>query len=164
MKHQYEALGSTEQGEAIPLEQTAERPATPDTLVNDDQEAAQATTSTSTPIAINDSGVVKLPADLASVPEVRKCIVNILHGRYDVPLQEAESVAARWHGALGYRFRQMTHQDLKCLLGEQYADMIKDYRAAVKHHNDQKESQACCTVFLGVCAVVALVIILMIIT
>lgn len=168
MKHQYEALGSMEQGEAIPLERPAERSATPDTLVNENhnenQGSAEPTTSTSTSTTNGidpSTGMIELPNDLASVAIVRKYITDILHGHYDVPWQEAESAAARWHGALGYRFRQMTHQDLESLLGEQYADMIKDYRDAVDRHKKAEQRRGriiALVIFLIWAALMALIV------
>lgn len=142
MKHQYETLNSLEQGETIPLEQ----PATPDTLANENhnenQGPAQPTrklTSAFISHMNRSTGNILIPDKLYSVSMVRKYVFDILHLQYDVPRQEAETVAARWRGALGSRFCQMTLEEFESVFGEQYAYMIKDYRDTAHDHNTALE-------------------------
>lgn len=141
MKHQYDALSSVEQGEAVELE----RPASPDTLVNDqEQEATEApitNTANYTSIFAPSPTPISFPSSMASVNDVRQYVISVLHDSFHVPLQEAETAASRWQG-LGHRLHMITFEDLREVLGDPYASMVQQYADAVCAHHRRVNAQS----------------------
>lgn len=124
MKHQYEALSATEQGTAVELE----LPASPDTLVDQTEDDNQPTPAPARVPTMIGSRIIRWPQPDSTVKEVREYLILILNGCFDIPLEEAQNVAANWRDALGDRYLAMSREDMSEKFGERYAGLILEYQ------------------------------------
>lgn len=89
--------------------------------------------STNTQIIRGDQ--IEQPGPLSTVVQIRKYIVQVLHGCYDVPLEEAQGAAALWQDKLGEEFVATSRDEMGELLGERYADLLWAYKDALKRES-----------------------------
>lgn len=127
MKETYELIPTDEPSEVIvpaPAPAPAAASASDDTA-NSTPNNAYPTTRRFT------SEILELPDQLASVSVVREYILTVLHLKYAIPREEADAVAAKWDGALGGRFRKQSKAELLATFGEEYGEMLHEYRTEV---------------------------------
>lgn len=89
----------------------------------------------STSIKIVRGDQIEQPGALSTVVQIRKYIVQVLHGCYDVPLEEAQRVAAIWKDKLGEEFVAMSRGEMEEMLGERYTNLLCAYKDARERHS-----------------------------
>lgn len=81
-----------------------------------------------------------------------------MHSRYEIPREEAHAVAAKWKGAVGARFRNQGKAAFLAIFGDEYGEMLHEYRTQVFWAHERKRNQSfieavaivvCFVVFFG---------------
>lgn len=144
MTHNYTNVPTNDQDEEdAPLGQRRFEPTRPDIP--------------STSINIVRGDQIEQPGALSTVVQIRKYIVQVLHGCYDVPLEDAQLVAAIWKDKLGEEFVAMKRGGMEEMLGKPYADLLWAYKDARERH----DRAALCQVVAIVIAVFLLAAVIM---
>ncbi|CEJ82117.1 hypothetical protein VHEMI02204 [[Torrubiella] hemipterigena] len=64
------------------------------------------------------------PGKLDSPSVIRSYIINILHGKHELSIEQAEDIASKWQTGLGYEFLAMDLDKYKGIFGTEFGERL----------------------------------------